>query len=94
MALPELDLFILVNEAIIANSIFIFGCISVIIYYKCMTPKVEAENQENEEEKNTIEILFVLCVGVLKDHLFGHLENDFNNCIKYSVWDRNPKTVY
>ena len=43
---------------------------------------------------NTIEILFVLCVGVLKDHLFGDLENDFNNCIKYSVWDRNTKTVY
>ena len=50
MALPKLDPFILVYVAIIANSIFIFGCISVIIYYKCITPKVEAENQENEEE--------------------------------------------
>ena len=50
MALPKLDPFILVYVAIIANSIFIFGCISVIIYHKCITPKVEAENQENEEE--------------------------------------------
>ena len=49
MALPKLDPFILVYVAIIANSIFIFGCISVI-YYKCITPKVEADNQENEEE--------------------------------------------
>ena len=50
MALPKLDPFILVYVAIIANSIFIFGCISVIIYYKCVRPNVEIKNQENEEE--------------------------------------------
>ena len=91
MALPKLDPFILVYVAIIANSIFIFGCISVIIYYKCVRPKVEIKNQENEEEMKYNRNPFCFMCWCIKRPQVGRFERSLQKLWYKSIYQNfNP----